>query len=220
MDAVKYNSINDRIVNEILTGKEEIKFKEKIDKETEETKTGSYNKIVGNLTSMTLRKYITNIINYHGLDLKVSNCNAFIEDCPIEWDLIILKNNAEDINNTNVFHLTDVVAVFEFKTSGLIRDQYKEIEKTFERQFSYINKFKKKNNKFIPFGYVTFAESEEWFNKTKAYFDSMNNKSNTAFAFLDYDLFERKDIKQYFPECNDFEKYLYNLLKLGEDNYE
>lgn len=31
-----------------------------------------------------------------------------------------------------------------------IRDQYKEMEKTFERQFSYINKFKKKNNKFTP----------------------------------------------------------------------
>lgn len=209
---IKYNPINDRIIDEILRGKEEINFEKQIVKDDEEL-TGSFNKLVGNLTAMTLRKYILNIINYHGLNLKVSNSNAFIKGCPIEWDLIILKSNAEDINNTNVFQLDDVVAVFEFKTSGLMKNQYLEIDKTFENQFSYINYFKKNYNKQIPFGYITFAESEEWFLGTKEYFDKMNNKTDTVFVFLEYDLLVKNDEKHYIEECNDFEKYLYGILK-------
>ena len=81
---------------------------------------------------MKLRKYIINIINYHGLNCKVSDINSFIKGCPTEWDLIILNENAKDVNNTNVFKVEEVVIVLEFKTSGLLLDQYKNIEKTFE----------------------------------------------------------------------------------------
>ena len=65
----KINPINDRIVDEILKGKQEINYDKKICKDDENLK-GSFNKVIGNLTSMTLRKYIINIINYYGLIIK------------------------------------------------------------------------------------------------------------------------------------------------------
>ena len=40
----------------------------------------------------------------------------------------------------------------------------------------------------------------------------MNGLNNTAFAFLDYQELALKDKKKYIDECNDFEKYLFDLL--------
>ena len=211
MANIKFNPINDRIIDEILRGKEEINFEKQIVKDDEEL-TGSFNKLVGNLTAMTLRKYILNIINYHGLNLKVSNSNAFIKGCPIEWDLIILKSNAEDINNTNVFDINDCVCLLEFKTSGLMPNQYKNIDNTFKTQFNHLYALRKTAKKNIPFGYITFAESIDYYEGTLKYFDDMNGLNNTAFAFLDYQELALKDKKKYIDECNDFEKYLFDLF--------
>ena len=46
-------------------------------------------------------------------------------------------------------------------------DQYNNIEKTFELQFNYLNYFNKEYSKKIIFAYVTFAENEEYFARTK-----------------------------------------------------
>ena len=207
----KINPINDRIVNEILKGKQEINYNKEIRKDDENLK-GNFNKVIGNLTSMTLRKYIINIINYYGLNFKVSNVNSFIKGCPTEWDLIILNEKAKDVNNTNVFEAEEVITVLEFKTSGLLLVQYKNIEKTFELQFNYLNHFNKEHIKKITFAYITFAETEEYFARTKKYFDLKNNKLNTAFAFLEYDLLVKKDEKHYINECLDFKKFLFGIL--------
>lgn len=72
----KINPINGRIVSEILKGKQEINYDKELRKDDENLK-GNFNKVIGNLTSMTLRKYITNIINYHGLNYRASNVNFF-----------------------------------------------------------------------------------------------------------------------------------------------
>lgn len=211
MANIKFNPINDRIIDEIIKGKESINFEKRLIKDDENLK-GSFNKLVGNLTTMTLRKYISNIINYHGLNYKVSNSNAFVKGCPIEWDLIILKSNAEDINNTNVFDINDCECLLEFKTSGLMPNQYENIDKTFKTQFNHLYALRKTAKKNIPFGYITFAESIEYYEGTLKYFDDMNGLNNTAFAFLDYQELALKDKKKYIDECNDFEKYLFDLL--------
>ena len=83
MIKIKFNPINDRIIDEIIKEKESVNFDKKLIKD-DENLSGSFNKLVGNLTAMTLRKYISNIINYHGLNYKVSNSNAFVKGCPIE----------------------------------------------------------------------------------------------------------------------------------------
>ncbi len=219
MSKIKFNPINDRIINEILEGKKNINYAKEIVKD-DENLSGSFNKLVGNLTAMTLRKYISNIINYHGLNYKVSNTNAFVKGCPIEWDLIILKSTAEDINNTNVFNVDDCVCLLEFKTSGLMTNQYKHIDETFKNQFNYLHLFRKQTQKSIPFGYITFAESIEYYTGTKNFFDKQNNLHNTVFAFLDYDNLARDNKKVYIEECNDFEDYLYNLFNQCKDNNE
>lgn len=211
MANIKFNPINDRIIDEIIKGKESINFEKRLIKDDENLK-GSFNKLVGNLTAMTLRKYISNIINYHGLTYKVSNSNAFVKGCPIEWDLIILKSNAEDINNTNVFDINDCVCLLEFKTSGLMPNQYKNIDNTFKTQFNHLYSLRKTAKKNIPFGYITFAESIDYYEGTLKYFDDMNGLNNTAFAFLDYQELALKDKKKYIDECNDFEKYLFDLF--------
>ena len=123
-----------------------------------------------------------------------------------------LHNWLKTVNNTNVFEVEEVFAVLEFKTSGLLLDQYNNIEKTFELQFNYLNYFNKEYSKKITFAYVTFAESEEYFARTKKYFDLKNNKLNTAFAFLEYDLLIKKDEKHYINECLDFEKFIFGIL--------
>lgn len=207
----RYNPINDRIIDDILMARSEIESEKQICSKDEFLK-GSFNKKIGNLTAMTFRRYISNILNYHGLNFKVSNSNAFIRGCPIEWDLIILKSNAEDINNTNVFDVHDVVAVLEFKTSGLTIQQYKDMDASFINQFNYLNYFKKEYNISIPFGYISLSESVEFFQGTKKYFDEHNNKKNTAFVFLDWTLLYNKDEKRYIEECNDFEKFIFDLL--------
>ena len=105
MNKTPINPINNRIVTEILSGKEEINYTKQMTKDNEDV-TGSYNKIIGNLNAMTLRKYIINIINYHGLGYGVSEINAFVSGCPVEWDLIIVKENA--IGNNNVYKALNV----------------------------------------------------------------------------------------------------------------
>ncbi len=211
MIKIKFNPINDRIIDEIIKEKESVNFDKKLIKD-DENLSGSFNKLVGNLTAMTLRKYISNIINYHGLNYKVSNSNAFVKGCPIEWDLIILKSSAEDINNTNVFDARDCICLLEFKTSGLMPNQFKDINKTFNTQFSHLYALRKIAKRNIPFGYVTFAESIEYYDKNLKYFDNMNGLNNTAFAFLDYQELALNDEKKYIDVCNDFERYLFDLL--------
>lgn len=214
MSKISINPINDRIVTEILKGKAEINYTKQMTKDNEDTK-NSYNKVIGNLNTMTLKKYITNIINYHSLGYSVSDANAFVYGCPVEWDLIIVKQNAVGANN--VYKVEDVVALVEFKMSGLVDKQYKNIENTFYKQFKYIEDMHNKTkDRIIPFCYITFAETPKYFAKTKEYFDKMNGISNTAFAFIDYSKLKGSGRKNYFPECNDFEAYLYNILNVSE----
>lgn len=213
MNKVSLNPINDHIVKEILKGKEEINYTQQMVKDNEDLK-GSFNKIIGNLNTMTLKKYIINIIKYHGLGYDVSEANAFVSGCPVEWDLIIVKENA--IGNNNVYKVEDVVALVEFKMSGLVASQYKNIGNTFRTQFSYLADIRNKTGRMIPFCYITFAETPKYFTRTKEYFDKMNGLNNTAFAFIDYSKLTGSDEKRYFTECNDFEAYLYKILSYGK----
>lgn len=209
--------ITKRIAEEILKARKDINFRKEIIKEDENVR-GSFNKIIGNIVASTFRKYISYILNYYGYDYRVSNVNAFIKDYPTEWDLIILKNDAIE-TNTNVYNANDVVAVIEFKTSGLAD---KDIAKQFDNQFSNIKNIFNKNESDhqIVFGYITFAETPTLYEDTKKYFDSNNNQINTTFVFTNFNKIQNKeDIT--FDECvyneednSNFEEYLLKLLNL------
>lgn len=205
--------ITERVAEEILNAKKEINF-QKSKAQTEEEVKGSYNKIIGNVVASTFRKYISYILNYYGYDYKVSNVNAYIKGYPTEWDLIILKSDAKE-TNTNVYDFNDVVAVIEFKTSGLTD---KDIPGQFDKQFYNLNSIFNNTGTKIPFGYITFSETPKLYEETKKYFDENNKKSDTTFVFTNYNKLNNID-NIYYRECmysdkNNFEDYLLKLLDL------
>ena len=206
----RINPINDDIVTHIMLEKDRINYNKRKVVKDNEFRQGSYNKLVGNITNMTLRKYITQILKENNLNYKVSIPNSFIENCPVEWDLIIVKKDVNDTDD-NIYKSEDCICIIEFKTSGLMPTQYKKITETFETPFGYITDIKKKTKHQIPFIYITIAESLEYFHGTKKYFDKMNGIKDTAFAFIDfYELQDNR--KKFFEECNDFEKFMLKIL--------
>ena len=203
--------ITERIAEEILKAKQEINFEKA--KKKDEVK-GSYNKVIGNVVASTFRKYISYILNYYGYDYKVSNVNAYIKGYPTEWDLIILKSDAKE-RNTNVYDADDVVAVIEFKTSGLTDN---DIDSQFNKHFTNLNNIYDKTTNRIPFLYITFSETKKLYERTKEYFDDNNNKKDTTFVFVNYDRLNNLNSTHYkdcmYDENNNFEDYLLNLLDL------
>ena len=205
-------SINERIIDEILPqirniNESKLKYKEN------NLTYGS--KLLGNVVATTIKKSIENIINYYGLDYSVSLNNSFIGYCPIEWDLIIYKKGLPPDNN--IISESDVIAVIEFKTSGTVDVRYKERTKyeflslTFDKPFQFIKQLEAKENRKINFGYITFSTDIDWFIATKEYFDNQNGVSDTAFAFVDDYEMEKGNIIA-VDGCDDFEKYIFNLL--------
>ena len=206
-------SINERIVEEILPQIRNINENKLKYRESNLTY-GS--KLLGNVIATTIKKYIENIINYYGLDYSVSLNNSFIGYCPIEWDLIIYKKGL--LPDNNIISEFDVIAVIEFKTSGTVDVKYKERTKqeflslTFDKAFQFIKELELRANRKINFGYITFSTDIDWFLATKEYFDKQNGIDGTAFAFLDDKELEKGHIVT-VEGCDDFEKYIFNLLK-------
>ena len=211
-------SINERIVDEILPqikviNDNKLKYKQ------QNEKYGS--KLLGNVVATTLRKYIENIIKYYDLEYSVSLNNAFVDYYPIEWDLIICKKGL--IPETNVISVNDVVAIFEFKTSGTIDVQYKKRTKheyldfTFGKRFEYVKQMEKDSKRRIIFGYITFSTDLSWFEETKEYFNENNQFDNTAFAFIDDNEMEKGNVVG-IKGCEDFERYLFGILNVEVNN--
>lgn len=214
-DTLISKTITERIIEELCKRHAEIySYKEQTQDVAEKR---SYNKILGNAVAMTLRNYISKISIYHDLDFIVSDSNAYIKGCPIEWDLILLKKNVL-IDGSNIYDISDVKAVIEFKTSGTVDVMYKTRSKeeflttTFGRNFDYLEKYEKSENRKIPFLYISFSHDSQWFEATKEYFDSKNKLSNTAFAFIDDDALVKGHVQQ-VAGCENFEEYLYNIMK-------
>ena len=210
-------SINERIIEEILPQIRNINESKLKYKESNLTY-GS--KLLGNVIAATIKKYIENIINYYGLEYSVSLNNSFIGYCPIEWDLIIYKKGL--LPENNIIPESDIVAVIEFKTSGTVDVKYKERTKqeflslTFDKAFQFIKELELRTNRKINFGYITFSTDIDWFIATKEYFDNQNGVSDTAFAFVDDYEMEKGNIIA-VDGCDDFEKYIFNLLKEGSN---
>lgn len=208
------SDINKRIVGEIVPKINEISaIKESWQKINE--KFG--NKLLGNVISRTLRRYMINISNYYNWNCKISECDSFIEGCPIEWDLLVLKKNAIS-DGSNIYQLSDVLYAVEFKTSGTVDPDYKNhtreefFDDKFGKHFRYLRRIEHETNHKIPFVYITFSTVKDWFDDTKIYFDKQNKMNNTAFAFLDDRQLDR-GIISYIDECYNFEKFLFDLLK-------
>lgn len=197
-------TINKRIVDEIIYGLsviDEDKIKTPSDLKSD------YKKIHGNLVAITLRKYIQNIINYFGLNYKVSVVNSYIKGSPIEWDLLILKGNARGINDTNIYNVNDCVCILEIKKPGIYN--MKDFKANIKKQINNINYIRKLTNTNLNFGYISFEETPNYFEITKEYFKELNESSDNVFTFVKYP-YEAK--LEFIDGCEDFEKYLFSIL--------
>lgn len=202
-------SINKRIIDEILPYITEIS-KNKLEYKNRNEKFG--NKMLDNVVANVIRKYIENFINYYNLNYSVSLGNSFISGIPTEWDLIICKKGL--LPDSNIIKSENVVAVIEFKSSGNVDTKYKEhtkqefLDKEYAKRFEYIHNI---DNKII-FAYISFSMDLDWYKSTRDYFDYMNNYQNTVFTFLDDKELDKGHIVA-VEGCEDFEKYIFNLLK-------
>ena len=211
-DCMEDASVNKRIINEIIP---QIKKVNELKGEYRNNNEKFGSKMLGNIIANTIRDYIQNIINYYNLDYSVSLNNAFIDGCPIEWDLIIFDKAL--LPKNNIIDPTKVKAVIEFKTSGTIdvlynkRSKEEFLEQTFGKAFETVKKMEQEVHHKINFGYITFSTDIDWFKATKEYFNKHNEIEDTAFAFLDDKELEKGNIVA-VEGCAEFEKYLFNLL--------
>ena len=178
----------------------------------------SFGKLKGNIVANVISNAIQNIIDNHNLNYKVSIVNSFIDECPTEWDLLILDKNAKGILDINLYEPKDVYAVVEFKTGGKPNFKYKEIsEKQFFQEqhseyFDIVKEISEKANHKILYLYIGFSYWTNYFKACREYFDECNNsKYPTAFVFLN-------DQSKNYPNeimegCYDFEKFILDLLK-------
>lgn len=199
---IEVSQINKRIVDEIIKGLSAID-----NNIISNDSKSNYKKIHGNLVATTLRKYILNIINYYGLNYKVSIGNSYLKGSPVEWDLLILKDSAMGINNTNIYNAGDCVCILEIKKSGIYN--MGDFQKNIKRQIDNINYIRKTENPNLKFGYISFEETPNYFKAAKNYFESLNEKTDNLFTFVKYPYNTKVE---FIEGCEDFEKYIFNLL--------
>ena len=195
MSKININKINEEIVSEY-----EDNYKEYVDI------IGNYRsctKLSGNLFALIIKKYIDKIFKKHNLKYKVSNNNAFIKGCPVEWDLIILKDTALDREN-NVFESNDVICVIELKTGGqpLKKDKDICLKNLYDKKFKQIDK--------IRFIYISYFDMTNSYLHIKNYFNSKNQNNNSMFTFYSGNSYPTR---KYIEECNDFEKFICDIVK-------
>ena len=74
------------------------------------------NKINGNIFAYAIRKMIQDILK--NSEYYVSYNNAFINNSPIEWDLLIIKNENPHQNIINVYDYKNIICAIEIKSGG------------------------------------------------------------------------------------------------------
>lgn len=130
------------------------------------------NKLNGNIASNIISKYIQTVIDKYDLPYRVSEPNVYIQGCNTEWDALILKKDSFNILGCNLYNLQDVVAVLEYKSSGLFY-KYSDPEKAskpLKNITDSVNAFNSRNPSPIKVGYITLHERED---------DNENGKGKT-----------------------------------------
>lgn len=143
-------------------------------------------KVSGNIAANLIKKYIELVLSGEGSKYKVSPINSFIYGCTTEWDALILKEDAKDVFGCGIYEASDVVAVLEFKASGIFFNikNGKDTKDALEKFFKTYEELKK-NNSGLKAGYITMAEQNPDFGGYK-YFDNtkktFQDKNGLAFC--------------------------------------
>ncbi|EFD92502.1 MAG: hypothetical protein BJBARM5_0791 [Candidatus Parvarchaeum acidophilus ARMAN-5] len=121
-----------------------------VSEDLDKIKGRSWSKFKGNVVNRLIIKLLTP----HFTGYKIPEPNSFIEGYPLEFDLMILKQNAEPINDySNCYKKEDVKLVIEVKKHGFY---FKKTEAK-EKMRKY---FAKQEAIGVPFLYITLKESK------------------------------------------------------------
>lgn len=109
-------------------------------------------KLKGALATEVLRQELSNYFYQKGINVKVSAENSYIIGSKYEYDLILVKADAEPFSNL-IYFPEDVIAVVESKAGGLFN-----VDKETDNIAKAVNKAWELN-KSIKFGYITLSEN-------------------------------------------------------------
>lgn len=109
-------------------------------------------KLRGALAVKLLKQEISKYLVANGLPIKTSTVNSFIAGSKFEYDLLLVKENAQPYMGL-VHNPEDVVAIIESKAGGLF-----DVDKNTSSIANAVNCALKINPK-IRFGYITMSEN-------------------------------------------------------------
>ncbi len=158
------------------------------------------NKISGNVFAHLMRRNIYELVKDK---FDVSVVNSYIKTCNTEWDMLILKKGTLDLMGDNVYPAEDVIAAFEFKTSGLFTQ-------TIDESLEYIQVHMeelKEINKNIKYGYVSLCERPK-------HLEAIQKKiAKNSFWIIEGYYRDREKEKTKKNSYKEFEKFVNNLIK-------
>ena len=114
-----------------------------------------YGKLSGVVAAEHFRQEIETVLHKHSAPYKVSQNNAYIQGCHIEFDFLLLKQDAEPILNVPVYRACDVVAILECKTNGVYEYKESSLERLFRAYFEDLDGVENR----IKIGYMTMSEN-------------------------------------------------------------
>ena len=109
-------------------------------------------KLRGALATELLRQELNNYFYQKDITVKVSTENSYIFGSKYEYDLLLVKADAEPFSNL-IYYPEDVIAVIESKAGGLF-----DIDKETDNIAKAVNKAWELNRN-IRFGYITLSEN-------------------------------------------------------------
>ncbi len=127
----------------------------------------------GNIASSIFKKYIEIVFKNERMPFKVSQINAYIFGCATEWDALILKADARDVFGCGIYDVHDVLAVLEFKRSGIFFNSNKGGNAgTALKNFFASYEDLKKENKDLNAGYITMTDHNSKSKNSVKYIDN------------------------------------------------
>ena len=117
----------------------------------------SYKKLNGAIAAEIIKHNIKTILESHNLPYKITENNVYIEGCFTEWDLIIVKKNAINLDGLPIYRLDDVVVVVECKAFGLFFNSKNKNYNPLEKFLSSYKMLQANNENLRPI-YITLSE--------------------------------------------------------------
>ena len=159
----------------------------------------SYSKLSGTMAVSVIKAAISKVIEGENLPYKVSQNNVYIKDCFTEWDLLIVKETAQMLDDLPIYNLNDVLVVVECKAYGLFFSKKNTELNPLKNFLTSYRSLREINNNLMA-RYITISERFPKHKESISYIDYTKNamfdgtgSENSVFCFS-------KNRKDYYLE--------------------